>query len=141
MSAAHTPRPIDALDMLEADHRAIEQLFDAFERAERNDFERKNALVLMEGVYSLDGDTAPIADFVEVCSRYDAVLLYRLDIESRLGAGVVQSLRRLELDVIELPTLDQISHVDDHPVIETLPALRIAPPPSLKSALAYLSPC
>ncbi|GJH19302.1 hemerythrin domain-containing protein [Caballeronia novacaledonica] len=45
MSAAHTPRPIDALDMLEADHRAIEQLFDAFERAERNDFERKNALV------------------------------------------------------------------------------------------------
>jgi len=45
MSAAHTPRPIDALDTLEADHRAIEQLFDAFERAERNDFERKNALV------------------------------------------------------------------------------------------------
>jgi hemerythrin superfamily protein len=45
MSAAHTPRPIDALDMLEADHRAIEQLFDAFERAERNDLERKNALV------------------------------------------------------------------------------------------------
>ena len=45
MSAAHTPRPIDALDVLEADHRAIEQLFDAFERAERNDFERKNALV------------------------------------------------------------------------------------------------
>ncbi|KAK44808.1 cation-binding protein [Caballeronia jiangsuensis] len=45
MSAAHTPRPIDALDMLEADHRAIEQLFDAFERAERSDFERKNALV------------------------------------------------------------------------------------------------
>jgi hemerythrin superfamily protein len=31
--------------MLEADHRAIEQLFDAFERAERNDLERKNALV------------------------------------------------------------------------------------------------
>ena len=44
MSAAHTPRPIDALDVLEADHRAIEQLFDAFERAERNDFERKNTL-------------------------------------------------------------------------------------------------
>jgi hemerythrin superfamily protein len=44
MSAAHTPRPIDALDVLEADHRAIEQLFDAFERAERNDFERTNTL-------------------------------------------------------------------------------------------------
>jgi hemerythrin superfamily protein len=44
MSAAHTPRPIDALDVLEADYRAIEQLFDAFERAERNDFERKNTL-------------------------------------------------------------------------------------------------
>ncbi|SAK46325.1 cation-binding protein [Caballeronia glebae] len=45
MSTAQTPRPIDALDMLEADHRAIEQLFDAFERTERNDFERKNTLV------------------------------------------------------------------------------------------------
>ncbi|MFM0324662.1 hemerythrin domain-containing protein [Caballeronia glebae] len=45
MSTAQTPRPIDALDMLEADHRAIEQLFDAFERTERNDFERKNSLV------------------------------------------------------------------------------------------------
>ncbi|KXV04021.1 cation-binding protein [Caballeronia megalochromosomata] len=45
MSTAQTPRPVDALDMLEADHRAIEQLFDAFERAERDDFERKNALV------------------------------------------------------------------------------------------------
>ncbi|MCG7399935.1 MULTISPECIES: hemerythrin domain-containing protein [Caballeronia] len=45
MSTAQTPRPIDALDMLEADHRAIEQLFDAFERADHDDFERKNSLV------------------------------------------------------------------------------------------------
>jgi hemerythrin superfamily protein len=45
MSAAHTPRPIDALDMLEADHRAIEQLFDAFERAPKDDLERKTTLV------------------------------------------------------------------------------------------------
>jgi glycine C-acetyltransferase len=37
--------------------------------------ERKNALVLMESVYSLDGDTAPLVDFVEVCDRYDAVLV------------------------------------------------------------------
>ncbi|MEY4582630.1 MAG: hypothetical protein RL701_7333, partial [Pseudomonadota bacterium] len=37
--------------------------------------ERKNALVLMEGIYSLDGDTAPLAEFVEVCERYDAVLV------------------------------------------------------------------
>jgi len=37
--------------------------------------ERKNALVLMESVYSLDGDTAPIKDFVALCERYDAVLL------------------------------------------------------------------
>jgi glycine C-acetyltransferase len=37
--------------------------------------ERKNALVLMEGIYSLDGDRAPLQEFVEVCERYDAVLL------------------------------------------------------------------
>jgi len=37
--------------------------------------ERPNALVLMEGIYSLDGDRAPLAEFVEVCERYNAVLL------------------------------------------------------------------
>ncbi len=36
--------------------------------------ERKNALVLVEGVYSLDGDRANLTEFVEICDRYDAVL-------------------------------------------------------------------
>jgi 8-amino-7-oxononanoate synthase len=37
--------------------------------------ERKNALVLVEGIYSLDGDTGLIREFIEVCARHDAVLL------------------------------------------------------------------
>jgi 8-amino-7-oxononanoate synthase len=37
--------------------------------------ERKNALVLVEGVYSLDGDKAHLAQFVEICDRYEAVLV------------------------------------------------------------------
>lgn len=37
--------------------------------------ERDNALVLMEGIYSLDGDRGPLQALVEVCERYDAVLL------------------------------------------------------------------
>jgi glycine C-acetyltransferase len=37
--------------------------------------ERKNALVLVEGVYSLDGDQAPLEQFVEICAKHDAVLL------------------------------------------------------------------
>ena len=37
--------------------------------------ERKNALVVVEGIYSLDGDTARLVDFVEICARYDAVLV------------------------------------------------------------------
>jgi glycine C-acetyltransferase len=37
--------------------------------------ERKNALVLVEGVYSLDGDKAHLAEFVEICERYEAVLI------------------------------------------------------------------
>jgi 8-amino-7-oxononanoate synthase len=37
--------------------------------------ERKNALVLVEGVYSLDGDKAHLAEFVEICDRYEAVLV------------------------------------------------------------------
>ncbi len=37
--------------------------------------ERKNALVLCEGVYSLDGDKAPLGEFVELCDRYEAPLI------------------------------------------------------------------
>jgi glycine C-acetyltransferase len=37
--------------------------------------ERKNALVLVEGVYSLDGDKAHLAQFAEICDRYGAVLV------------------------------------------------------------------
>jgi glycine C-acetyltransferase len=37
--------------------------------------ERKNALVVCEGVYSLDGDTANLKDFVDLCARYDAPLI------------------------------------------------------------------
>jgi 8-amino-7-oxononanoate synthase len=37
--------------------------------------ERKNAMVLVEGIYSLDGDMGLIAEFVEICARYDAVLV------------------------------------------------------------------
>jgi glycine C-acetyltransferase len=37
--------------------------------------ERKNALVVVEGIYSLDGDKAHVAEFVEICSRYDAALV------------------------------------------------------------------
>jgi glycine C-acetyltransferase len=36
--------------------------------------ERKNALVLVEGVYSLDGDVANLPEFVEICDRHEAVL-------------------------------------------------------------------
>ena len=37
--------------------------------------ERKNAMVLIEGVYSLDGDKAHLQEFVDICKRYDAVLV------------------------------------------------------------------
>jgi len=37
--------------------------------------ERKNALVVCEGVYSLDGDTANLSEFVELCDRYDTPLV------------------------------------------------------------------
>ncbi len=37
--------------------------------------ERKNALVLIEGIYSLDGDEANILEIVDVCERYGAVIV------------------------------------------------------------------
>lgn len=37
--------------------------------------ERDNALVLIEGIYSLDGDEANIVELVEVCERHGAVMV------------------------------------------------------------------
>lgn len=37
--------------------------------------ERKNALVLVEGIYSLDGDEGEIEAFVDVCARHENVAL------------------------------------------------------------------
>lgn len=37
--------------------------------------ERKNAMVLVEGVYSLDGDKGHLAEFAGICEKYDAALV------------------------------------------------------------------
>ena len=37
--------------------------------------QRDNAMVLIEGIYSLDGDKANLREIIEVCEKYDAVLL------------------------------------------------------------------
>jgi 8-amino-7-oxononanoate synthase len=47
--------------------------------------ERKNALVLVEGIYSLDGDMGLIKEFIEICARYDAVLL----VDDAHGSGTL----------------------------------------------------
>src|SRR3954468_4587606 len=47
--------------------------------------ERKNVLVLVEGVYSLDGDMGTLPEIVEVCERYGAVLL----VDDAHGSGTL----------------------------------------------------
>ncbi len=50
--------------------------------------ERKNALVVCEGLYSLDGDTANLREFVDLCDRYDAPLIVDdAHATGTLGAG------------------------------------------------------
>ena len=56
--------------------------------------ERKNAIVLIEGIYSLDGDRAPLQDFVEVCEKYQAVLIcddaHGTGTLGKRGTGIVE---------------------------------------------------
>lgn len=58
--------------------------------------ERKNALVVVEGVYSLDGDTAHLDKFVEICAKHDAVLLvddaHGTGTLGRRGTGIVEAM-------------------------------------------------
>jgi glycine C-acetyltransferase len=62
-----------------------------------NTRERKNALVVVEGVYSLDGDTAHLDKFVEICAKHDAVLVvddaHGTGTLGERGTGVLESMQ------------------------------------------------
>jgi glycine C-acetyltransferase len=61
--------------------------------------ERKNALVIVEGIYSLDGDRAKLAEFVDLCAEHDAVLI----VDDAHGTGTLGEHGRgiLEADGLE----------------------------------------
>ena len=60
--------------------------------------ERKNALVVVEGVYSLDGDTANLREFVDLCDRHGAVLV----IDDAHGSGTMGTHGRGTLEAMGL---------------------------------------
>jgi 8-amino-7-oxononanoate synthase len=60
--------------------------------------ERKNALVVCEGVYSLDGDTANLPEFVELCDRYAAPLV----VDDAHGTGTLGTGGRGTLEAMGL---------------------------------------
>jgi glycine C-acetyltransferase len=60
--------------------------------------ERKNALVVCEGLYSLDGDKATLAEFVELCDRYDAPLI----VDDAHGTGTLGATGRGTLESMGL---------------------------------------
>lgn len=60
--------------------------------------ERKNALVLVEGIYSLDGDKGSLREIVEVCEKYDAVLV----VDDAHGSGTLGHHGRGALEDMEL---------------------------------------
>jgi 7-keto-8-aminopelargonate synthetase-like enzyme len=60
--------------------------------------ERKNTLVIVEGVYSLDGDTANLKEFVELCEKYDAVLI----LDDAHGSGTMGPTGRGTLEAMGL---------------------------------------
>jgi 8-amino-7-oxononanoate synthase len=60
--------------------------------------ERPNALVVCEGVYSLDGDTANLKEFVEICARYDTPLV----VDDAHGTGTLGTNGRGTLEALGL---------------------------------------
>ncbi len=60
--------------------------------------ERKNALVICEGVYSLDGDTANLKEFVELCEKYEAPLI----VDDAHGTGTLGTTGRGTLEAMGL---------------------------------------
>jgi 8-amino-7-oxononanoate synthase len=60
--------------------------------------ERRNALVLCEGVYSLDGDTANLTEFVDLCEKHEAPLV----VDDAHGTGTMGATGRGTLEALGL---------------------------------------
>lgn len=60
--------------------------------------ERPNALVLVEGIYSLDGDKGALASIIEVCDRHGAVLV----VDDAHGSGTLGKHGRGVLEDLDL---------------------------------------
>jgi 8-amino-7-oxononanoate synthase len=60
--------------------------------------ERPNALVVCEGVYSLDGDTANLKEFVELCDQYETPLV----VDDAHGTGTLGAGGRGTLEAMGL---------------------------------------
>jgi 8-amino-7-oxononanoate synthase len=60
--------------------------------------ERKNALVVCEGVYSLDGDTANLAEFVSLCEEHQTPLV----VDDAHGTGTMGATGRGTLEALGL---------------------------------------
>ena len=63
-------------------HNRLDKLERALERAEGDG---GGVLVVVDGVFSMEGDVAPLVDIVELCARYGA----RLMVDEAHGAGVL----------------------------------------------------
>lgn len=64
-------------------HKDMDALEDCLRRAQQRGFQKK--LVITDGVFSMDGDIAPLPQIVELCERYDAVLM----VDDAHGSGVL----------------------------------------------------
>jgi glycine C-acetyltransferase len=60
--------------------------------------ERKHAIVLVEGIYSLDGDMGNLREIADVCDRYEAVLI----VDDAHGSGTVGKQGRGTLEYLGL---------------------------------------
>ncbi len=63
-------------------HNRIDKLERALQRAEQDG---GGVLVVVDGVFSMEGDVAPLVDIVELCARYGS----RLMVDEAHGAGVL----------------------------------------------------
>ena len=78
-------------DVIRFQHNNVQDLD---KRLRRLGDSAKNALIVVEGIYSMQGDRAPLADIVEVKCRYGAMLMvdeaHSLGIVGKRGRGVAE---------------------------------------------------
>jgi 8-amino-7-oxononanoate synthase len=110
---------IDGIRLASAQNKAAVHLFDHTQLTSLTDVLKNDAkalkLIVIDGVFSMDGDVAPVQDLLQIAEQYDALLLvddaHGFGVLGKLGHGILEQENIRSDRIIYIGTLGKAAGV------------------------------